>query len=70
MQNPFTSWTRRHFLRGAGLTSLVGSLGLQPLSAAVNDHKTPKSARKARGKIYEELGLRPFINRLCARRPI
>ena len=27
MQNPFTGWTRRYFLQGAGLTSLVGSLG-------------------------------------------
>jgi len=62
MQNPFTGWTRRHFLQGAGLTSLMGSVGLRPLSAAVNDHKAATSARKARGKIYEELGLRPFIN--------
>ena len=62
MQNPFTGWTRRHFLQGAGLTSLISSVGLRPLSAAVNDHKAAKSARKARGKIYEELGLRPFIN--------
>jgi L-seryl-tRNA(Ser) seleniumtransferase len=62
MQNPFTGWTRRYFLQGVGLTSVMSGLGLRPLSAAVNDRAVGKSARKARHKIYEELGLRPFIN--------
>jgi len=62
MSRIFTGWTRRYFLQGAGLTSLVGGLGLRPLSAAANDRAIARSARKGRRKIYEELGLRPFIN--------
>jgi D-glucosaminate-6-phosphate ammonia-lyase len=62
MPNAFTGWTRRYFLQGAGLTSLMSGLGLHQLSAAANDRAIAKGARKARSKIYEELGLRPFIN--------
>ena len=62
MNNPFAGWTRRTFLSGAGLASVVGSLGLTSFAVAANDRAAANGARKARRKIYEELGLRPFIN--------
>src|SRR5262245_7769645 len=62
MNNPFSGWTRRTFLSGAGLASVVSSLGLTSFAIAANDRAAANGARKARRKIYEELGLRPFIN--------
>jgi L-seryl-tRNA(Ser) seleniumtransferase len=53
------SWPRRRFLWKAGLASLFSSLPAGSLvSAAANTGRTEKNG----GRIYEELGLRPFIN--------
>ena len=62
MQIPFSHWTRRRFLQGTGITSIVGSLSVDRLMAAMNERSAEKGARMARHKIYHELGLRPFIN--------
>ena len=49
---------RRRFLWRAGLVSLLSSLSARPLvSAAAKTGRTENN-----GRIYEELGLRPFIN--------
>src|ERR671937_704341 len=62
MGNKTSCWTRRHFLRGTGLVSLLGGLSVQRIRASVNDRSAAKGARQVRQKIYEELGIRPFIN--------
>lgn len=62
MDHLFSRWNRRHFLRGAGIASLLGGLSLERVMAAANERAAGRSARKARRKIYEDLGLRPFIN--------
>ena len=49
---------RRRFLWRAGLVSLLSSLSARPLVSAAA--KTGGNDKK--GRIYEELGLRPFIN--------
>jgi uncharacterized pyridoxal phosphate-dependent enzyme len=62
MENPFSGWSRRHFLRGAGFASMLGGLSLDRVMAAANERAAGKNARRARRKIYDELGLRAFIN--------
>jgi uncharacterized pyridoxal phosphate-dependent enzyme len=62
MENPFSGWSRRHFLRGAGFASMLGGFSLDRVMAAANERAAGKNARRARRKIYDELGLRPFIN--------
>ncbi len=60
MQFPFSRWTRRHFLRGAGIASVFG-LSSNPMGAANKDRMT-KGMLKIPQKLYEEMGLRPLIN--------
>ncbi|MBM3802636.1 MAG: aminotransferase class V-fold PLP-dependent enzyme [Acidimicrobiia bacterium] len=55
-------WTRRNFLWQAGLAPIAGGFGSRALAAAANDRSTAKITRRTRGRIYEDLGLRPFIN--------
>ncbi len=62
MENPFRGWSRRYFLGSAGLASMLGGFSLDRVLAATNERAAGNDARKARRKIYEELGLRPFIN--------
>src|SRR5687768_7870440 len=62
MRDLMSRWTRRRFLHGAGLASLLGSLSSERMLAGMNNRAAEKSARRARRRIYEELGLRPFIN--------
>jgi uncharacterized pyridoxal phosphate-dependent enzyme len=62
MENPFSGWSRRHFLRGAGFASMLGGFSLDRVMAAANERAAGKNARKARRKIYDELGMRPLIN--------
>ena len=64
MQNPFTGWTRRYFLQGAGLTSLMGGLGLRPLSAAVNDRKVRRAPAKHGERFTKSLACGPSSMRL------
>jgi L-seryl-tRNA(Ser) seleniumtransferase len=61
MQLSLSTRTRRYFLQSAGIASALG-LSSNRILAAANDHAIAKQARKARHKIYEDLGLRPFIN--------
>jgi D-glucosaminate-6-phosphate ammonia-lyase len=41
---------------------MLGGFSLDRVLAATNEPAAGNDARKARRKIYEELGLRPFIN--------
>lgn len=60
MESLRTMWTRRHFLRGAGLASLMGVAGRNSLVATASPTGVERPARP--GGIYEELNLRPLIN--------
>ncbi len=62
MQVPFSHWTRRRFLRGTGITSIMGSLSAERFMAAMNERSAGKEAQAVRNKIYHGLGVRPFIN--------
>ena len=62
MESLKTKWTRRHFLQGAGLASVMGVVPRGPLAAAVEPWRADRSTRTALRGIYEELNLRPFIN--------
>lgn len=55
-------FTRRRFLQGSSLLSLLGGLSVERLRAAANARAAEKSSRLTQQKIYEELGVRPFIN--------
>ena len=53
-------WPRRQFLWRSGLASVASGLSAGSIvSAATN---TGKNGRGSSGRIYEELGIRPFIN--------
>ena len=57
------SETRRRFLRRAGLASAIGSgLSFRPLETNAGSHRKTQQASSALHGIYEDLGLRPFIN--------
>lgn len=60
MKSLKTRWTRRHFIQGAGLASVMGVVPRGPLAAAVEPRRTDRP--RARRGIYEELNLRPFLN--------
>ncbi len=62
MESLKTRWTRRHFLEGAGLASVMGIVSRGPLAAAVEPWRADRIPRAALRGIYEELNLRPFIN--------
>ena len=62
MESLNTRWTRRHFLQGAGLASVMGVMPRGPLAAAVEPWRADRPPRAALRAIYEELNLRPFIN--------
>ncbi len=62
MERLKTRWTRRHFLQGAGLASVMGVVPRGPLAAAVEPWRGRADRPPALRGIYEELNLRPFIN--------
>jgi D-glucosaminate-6-phosphate ammonia-lyase len=56
-------WHRRRFLGRTGLASLVSGLSASSIiSAATNTSRAERKDHGDGGRIYEELGLRPFIN--------
>ena len=54
--------SRRRFLHRAGVASLIGSLPSARLMAWLRADRPDWPARYPRNPIYEELGIRPFIN--------
>jgi D-glucosaminate-6-phosphate ammonia-lyase len=62
MKSLLSRWSRRHFLQGAGIASMLSGFSIDQMLAAANERASGKSARKARHKLYQDLGLRPLIN--------
>lgn len=62
MQSILSRWSRRHFVKVAGLiSSFAGSLSSRNLFAMSPNHG-PLPAGNGRKNIYEQLGVRPLIN--------
>lgn len=62
MQNILSRWSRRQFIKAAGLgSSLAGMFSVRNLWGAETAYK-PVMAATARPSIYQQLGIRPLIN--------
>src|SRR5215467_14652187 len=53
-------WPRRQFLWRSGLASIASGLSASSIISAATNRG--KNGRGPSGRIYEELGIRPFIN--------